>query len=278
MKRINIRKKQKQKIETLNRKFLAFLISTTIILCGCLCFYINFLCTNITKKNFENDSINLYNSISYAPFSINKIVLYSSVTADSSTINQSLLNLNISQYCDIGIYLNKINDKSFAIKSLNINNINVSKTEYGTPCIYSKNLSDFGKCTFLDENKIYDYLNYSIINTSYDINYENNELYDNASSPIYFGFYNKNIKENFVIEASDVIYDATLLKQAIIPLSSINCSLSFSINITTTNDKKYVSNVTIDIPLESNDEKIYNIGYIQKEINCKDQFNFICIK
>ena len=211
------------------------------------------------------------------PFSLRKIILFSSATAEADSVNQ-LLSLNISQYCDIGIYLDKIENDDIKISSLYIDNILMSSPEIGTPYLYKKSVSDLGKCTFNEDSIIDNNFNFNIIDTESELNYNNYEIYSNGTTPISLGFYNQNIKTDFIADTSEVFYNGTLLKQAFIPLTSLNCNISFRINIITNSEEHYICNVNFDIPLESNDESIYDTGYITKEFETIETNKFIRIK
>ena len=95
-------------------------------------------CKNLISVDFSNLNENI-------PFSIRKIILFSSATADGKTVNHSVLNLNISQYCDIGIYLSNNDIENTQIDSLFINHIYVSSPELGTPYLYKKNVEEIKK-------------------------------------------------------------------------------------------------------------------------------------
>lgn len=274
---INIRKKKKLISNQINKKslkLLTLLISTLII---CILIYIFFIQNIFIKVNLEKENFNFSSLNENIPFSIKKMILFSNATAESGSVNQ-LLSLDISNYCDIGIYLNKITDSSISISSLYIDNISISSPELGTPYLYQKVVQDLGKCSFVKENVINDKFNFNVISSEDEINYNNHEIFNNGTTPISLGFYNHNIKTNFILDNSEVIYNGTLLKKAIIPLTSINCSVSFRINIITNTNEHYICNINFDIPFENEDGSIYDIGYITKEFESNEINKFIRIK
>jgi len=273
---INNRKKKKIILKELNSQSLKLLLILIAILLVCCMIYFTFIQNFFIKKELENDSINFSTMNENIPFSIRKIILFSSSTAEASSVNQ-LLNLDISQYCDIGIYINEINDKNLSISSLYIDNITISSTEIGTPCLYKKIVTDLGKCSFSEDDVINDRFDFNIVNLENDINYDNYELYNNCTSPISLGFYNKNIKSGFLSDNSEILYNGTLLKDATIPLSSINCNVSFTINIITNLNEHYICNISFDIPFEDEEGSIYDIGYVTKEFNSNEVSRFIRI-
>ena len=230
------------------------------------------------QKNLEKESINFSGLNQNTPFIIKEIILFSSATAESDSVNQQL-SLDISQYCDIGIYLNKIEDENIIISSLYIDNIVISSPEIGMPYLYKKKISDLGKCSFNEDSIIKDTFQFNIVNTDKDLNYNNYEVYNNGSTPISLGFYNKNIKTGFFPDNSEIFYNGSLLRDASILLSSIKCNISFTINITTNSNEHYICNINIDIPFEDDENNsIYKSGYITKEFDNTETNKFIRIK
>lgn len=274
---INIRKKKKIILNELNKKSLRLLTLLFAVLIICIIIYMFFIQDLFIKVNLEQDSINFSSLNENVPFSLKKIILFSSATAESGSINQ-LLSLDISQYCDIGIYLNKLEDTNISISSLYIDNIVISSPEIGTPYLYKKSVSDIGKSTFNEESIINNRFDYNLIDSNISINYNNYEIYSDGSTPIALGFYNKNVKKQFLTDKSEILYNGTLLKEAIIPLISLNCKISFTLNIITNLNEHYICNINFNIPFENENESIYNTGYITQEFNSNETNKFIRIK
>lgn len=274
---INIRKKKKIISNELNKKSLKLLSLLLLILIICVLVYIFFIQDFFIKINLEKDNLNFSSLNESVPFSIKKIILFNSATAESGSVNQ-LLSLDISNYCDIGIYLNKIQDETISISSLYIDNISISSPELGTPYLYKKIVQDLGKCSFDENNIINDRFDFNIITSESNINYNNYEIYNDGSTPISLGFYNKNIKTGFISDNSEILYNGTLLKEAIIPLTSLNCNISFRINIITNTNEHYICNVNFVLPFENENGSIYDTGYITKEFESDETNKFIRIK
>lgn len=272
MRRTNTRKRNKILAKFSNNKILKLIISLSIIIIIILITAIFFIRNFFINKNFENDALSFYDLNETIPFSVKKMVLFSSATANSKNINQSVSSLNISQYCDIGIYLNNLDKENNIIKSIYIDKISISPTELGTPSLYKKNLLDLGKCSFEEKNIIQDNFHYNIINLDKKIDYNNYEMYNDGSTPISLGFFNKNIKENFLTDDKEILYNGSLLKKASIPQISIKCNVSFTINIITNNDEHYICNITVDIPFENNESSIYTDGYVTENIDKSSKF------
>ena len=228
MRRTNTRKRNKINFKNLDKKAISVIIVLSIFVIFLIFIIVFFVQNTIINKSFEKDY-----SVSAAlnednPFSLNKLVIFSSATVDTKEVNNSVWNLDISQFADICIYLNNTpNDNTLknTVKKLYIDNINISKTELGTTFLYQKSIQDFGKSTF-EDNKIFkDKIDFNLVNTDETANYSNNEIFNNLSNPILVGFYNKNIKTNFLNSNSELDHSGRILKEAKIPQQSIECNI-----------------------------------------------------
>lgn len=271
---INIRKRKQIFMKETNKKILKIIFILILLIIICITIYFRFFKDLSIKNALEKDSINFSEANENIPFSLKKVILFSSATAESDSVNQQLC-LNISQYCDIGIYLNNIENENILISSLYIDNININLPEIGTTYLYKKRISDLGKCSFDENNIINDTMSFNVIDSNIDINYDNYELYSNGTSPISLGFYNKDIKTNFFPDNPEIYYNGTLLKEASIPISSLKSNISFRINIITNLNEHYICNISFDIPFKNDDGSIYDIGYITKEFNSNQLNKFI---
>ena len=110
------------------------------------------------------------------------------------------------------------------------------------------------------------------------INYNNNEIFNNLSTPLSIGFYNKNIKTNFLNSDTQIEPNGRILKKASIPEASIACNVSFNINIVNMLGEKYICNVNFSIPFTDENSSIYENGYIKKEISNLDNYKFLRIQ
>ena len=275
---INIRKQKRIIAKETNSKALKLISILLILIFICSLSYIFFLRNYFSNKNFEEYNLLIANSNSSIPFSLNKIVLYSSSTA--STVNSyndnSVQALDISQYCDISLYIN--NENNSIIKKLYIDNISISNPEIGTPYLYKKALSDMEKCSYDSSKIITNQFQYNIVSKDLPINYGNYELYSDGSTPITIGFFNENIKSNYLLTEEEIKNSSSFLKDAHIPLSSINCNISFVLNIITAKDEHYICNINISIPFENKDgSSIYNTGFVINEIQNDKLSKFIKI-
>ena len=272
----NIRKRKRLLMQELNHKSFYFLLVLCLVLIICVVIYAFFLQNNLRKKHLEKDS-SLFSSLNETiPFSIRKIVLYSSATATTDTLNQ-FVSLHVSQYCDIGIYLNNLDQENTHMEALYIDSITFSAPELGTPCLYKKRIHDLGKCTFAEENKIQDSFAFSLIDDATSLNEDNYELAKDGSTPISLGFYNQDIKKDMIVNQKEIHYNGTLLKTAVIPKSSLQCTVSFTLHIITTTQEHYICNISFPIPFEDKDGSLYENGYVNRTIQADEVSKFIRI-
>lgn len=281
MRRTNTRKRNKINLKNLNKKALRIIYFLSILLIIFIFIYLYFINNLFIKRNFEKDFTKLSSLNDETIFSLNKIILFSSATVDAKELNNAVWNLNISQYTDIAIYLNNSpnsDSNKNIVKEFYITNISITPTEYGTPCLYQKSKSDFGKFSYLDKNKITDNFYFNIESDIANINNSNNSIDKNLSTPLILGFYNKDIKTNFLYSEQQVEYNGKILKQASIPPRSIKANVSFDINIVNEANEHYICNVSFEIPFENGNSSIYEDGYITKEINNLDNYKFLRTK
>ena len=282
MRRLSSRKRNKLILKEMNKKatiIFTILISIILILIAIFSYYIS---NSVIKHCFEKQSVKIASINEDTPFSLKKIVLFSSANVETNDLKNSVWNLNISQFSDICIYLNNstdANNSKNSVKEFYIDNIDISKPELGNTFLYKKHIKDFGKCTFDNNKTINDVLNFEILNSNIASEESeevqvSNTLYD----PIVIGFYNQNIKEKYLSSSSQIDYSGKILKEAKIPKSSIQCNVSFNLNIKNELDELYICNVNFDIPLETDNSSIYNDGYIVQELNNLYNYKFLRIK
>lgn len=175
---------------------------------------------------------------------VNKIVCYSSANAINSSENiKENWEVDIYQYTDIAIYLQKI--RNIEIASVYLDNIEINKKPtLGEANIYRKNIDDFAKNMLLEtaEDKIE-------LKVSLD---GENDFLQNCTSPITISYINKNIKRNYLIPntSQQLTFDETILKRAMILSEEIEAQISFDINIIDSEQNKYIAKITLDIPIK----------------------------
>ena len=146
------------------------------------------------------------------------------------------------------------------LKEVSIQNIQFNtKPNLGEPNLYFKSINQFSKSELKDENKIQDYLDFSISSED-STSLDTPTLYNNLANPITLTYINSNIKTDYTITDTSVpiTYDGSLLKRCNVSLQNIQARVSFDIYITNNLDQKFKSSVYLDIPLENEENSILN--------------------
>lgn len=212
---------------------------------------------NCMKKEFEKELI--------SPFSINKIVYFSTANANSTINQNSSFTINdLYQITDIAIFINNNSNGNFnnknTLKKVTLSNISFSLTpNIGQPNLYYKNLNDFAKNTF-DINHIIDKTVEFETTSENEIDYNSPVLYNNSANPITLSYVNSNIITNYTLAdtISNLSYDGSLLKTCNITLNSIACKIAINIIIENNLDEKFSCPVVLNIPLSTENSTIYD--------------------
>ena len=181
------------------------------------------------------------------PFNLSKILIVSSAEAESKDQNQNnnKWNIDINQYNDIYIELGKNNDYKVTsyIKSVKIENINISKPNKGTIYKYMP---------YSGEGKLFSYEdNYEIVDSltleGSETNETKNLKISNQGGTILFRIVNKDVSE-FVSNGDDEIsYDGTLLAKTGVSRDDVKVNVSFDLVIET-DRTTYRGKVSFELP------------------------------
>lgn len=202
-------------------------------------------------------------------FSISKIYCYSSGAGEANSTNKPQWDLAVSQYTDIAIYLQADTSSGVTqentIQRMAIYDIDISNNEENKADLYFKDLTKFATYDYSEENRIEGTLNYEVINT-HDLDYSKPQIYLGANNPIAVQYIRKDMKNHHMIKdlTEPLQFDGHLLRQASIPLSSMEATLSFKIQIVNQANQEFVAHVHLPIPLEDGEKSIYD-GYLVKE-------------
>ena len=255
-KKINIKDLDKKKVVLTAITIILFII--VLVLCYLL-FY-----KYVLKRNFENSVLDFSSKNEETIFEINNVTFFSSCEAKNKSASSSNFTIeNLYQYTDIALFITSPNEEKTlqnTLKSVYIDNIQYTKAPtLGTPNLYYKNIYNFAKSDIVDSNLITDRLDFNISSED-EANLDIPTLYNNLANPIVLSYINSNIKTDYTITdtSSPITYDGTLLKKCEVLLNSISSSLSFDIYITNNLDQEFKTTVYIDIPLESEEESIYD--------------------
>jgi hypothetical protein len=247
------------------KKKIILTIIVFILLVTDIYLFFNFIYTRFkNEKMIEKYDLEIANQLANSPFKIEKIILYSSASGINKNTNFQNSNwiLDIFEYTDIAIYLSQpdVLDTSNTVQNLKISNItlNVENTKY-TPALYYLDANSFGTNAFLDDNKIENELEFSVLNfdnTDNSIMYNTPIFFSDLSNPITLKFTNT-LLINYSLENTEkLIFDGSLLSKTPLDLQSLKASLSFAIDITNYNNENYFANINIDIPIKNNEQSI----------------------
>lgn len=239
---------------------LAFVI--LIILCLVLIFAYNHfvISDSVSRDNYANQMISISDNNEKTIFSIQKVVLYSNANAIDNSKDQSLSDVSICQFSDLGISIDnsqtssELTDEN-TVKELYIDNIVMtSKLDKGIKILNYKNPFSFGKYREI-ESPINNRIDFKILNTNQENesnNYDEPTFFTDCSNPINLGYLNKDLLTKYSVsnESSTVSFNGKVLKEANISLDDINYNLKFTIHIVNNLNEKFSYNMNLDVNLD----------------------------
>ena len=235
--------------------------------------YKNIIYIKIKNNEFARQTDKIYEENKDPVFKIKQILIYSSANAIDNSEGQTLQDLGILQFTDLGIYIDNNNEKQElneknTVKELYIDNIKLetTKEDKGNKFLTYKSPIKFGKFENLnkpsDENKIeYDILYTNEENSKND--YTKAAFFTDCSNPITLGYINKNIVRNYKISKENNLlsFNGSILKTAKVDLDKISPKISFCIHIINNLNEEYICNLNIDNILKDDKNSIYS-GYM----------------
>lgn len=257
-------KKKKSNFKNLDKKKIILTIITIILFIIVLALCYLLLYKYVLKRNFENSALDFSDKNQETIFEINNVTFFSSCDAKNKSASSSNFTLeNLYQYTDMAFFITSPKEEKNlenTLKSVYIDNIKFTKLPtLGTPSLYYKNIYNFAKSDIIDSNLINNRLDFNISSED-ETSLDTPTLYNNLANPIVLSYVNNNIKTDYTITntSSPLTYDGSLLKKCDILLNWISSSISFDIYITNNLDQEFKCTVFIDIPLESEEESIYD--------------------
>ena len=257
-------KKKKSNFKNLDKKKFILTIITVILFIIVLILCYLLLYKYVLKRNLENSALDFSDKNQETIFEINNVTFFSSCDAKNKSASSSNFTLeNLYQYTDMAFFITSPKEEKNlenTLKSVYIDNINFTKLPtLGTPSLYYKNIYNFAKSDIIDSNLINNRLDFNISSED-ETSLDTPTLYNNLANPIVLSYVNNNIKTDYTITNtnSPLTYDGSLLKKCDILLNWIRSSISFDIYITNNLDQEFKCTVFIDIPLESEEESIYD--------------------
>lgn len=219
------------------------------------------------KSKLENDSITLSENIKNSPFTLSKLIVYSSSYGENQNTNFQKNNwiLNISQYSDIAIYLDHSGEElnsSNTVKKLSLENFHLSSPKLGNPALYYLDSLNFGTSNFNENYKIVDSIEFTVLNDenkNNDIQSNTPVFFTDCSNPITLKYINSSIKENYTVTSNEpIFFDGRLLQMADIPLNDLETNLQFSIHLVNHENKDFYYDISIPIDLEDEEKSVYD--------------------
>lgn len=248
-------------------------------------FYIKIIGTKFGNYKFSNQTEKFAINNERPVFKIDKIVLFSSASAEDNSNDEVLQDMDISQFTDISVSINnrikkeELTDENI-VKKMYIDNLNVDiESSKGEQILNYKNPYIFGKYRLLDnaqDNKI----DFKIIKSNQEndsANYDEPIYYADCSNPISLGYINKNLVTKYSVSdnKNSVTFDGRLLKNANVKFKDMNCIISFKIHLVNNKNKEFECLVVIDNDLDNKTKEIYQ-GSILKTIETEgEEFDFI---
>ena len=239
---------------------LAFVILMILCLTLVFAYYYFVLNDSIYRDNYANQMIGISDNNENTIFSIQKVVLYSNANAIDNSKDQSLSDVSICQYSDLGISIDNSQSSSEltdenTVKQLYIDNIVMSsKLDKGTKILNYKNPFSFGKYKEI-ASPINNRIDFKIVSTNKENesnNYDEPTFFTDCSNPINLGYLNKDLLTKYSVsnEASTVTFNGKVLKEANISLDDINYNLKFTIHIVNNLNEKFSYNMNLDVNLD----------------------------
>ena len=231
------------------------------------------------RKHFNEELENIANNNQIPIFKVSNLLLHSDIyveSNDSSTPSYTW-NINLNQYTDIAIYIEKLQTtETFknTIKSLYIDEINFSEPSKGIPILYYKNPFNFGKYIMNDNNKIEDSFEFKIVTKSDDISdFSYPYFYNDCANPLTLSYINKNIIKDYNVpdNVQSLVFNGHILSNLQIPVDNLSATCTFNINIINYLDEHYKCPITFEIPLKTN-EKTITEGKITKTLDVDEYF------
>lgn len=222
------------------------------------------------KHNFEKSNVAFSQNTQNSPFSISKVVMYSSAYGENknTTFQQNCWILDILQYTDIAIYIDRTSaelNANNSIKKLSLQNLKISGPKIGSGDLYYLDSLNFGTPTKNETYKLTNSLEFSVLNDANKDNwaqYNTPIFFTDCSNPITLKYVNPAVKQNYPISSNEPIFwDGRLLQLANISLGDLTAIVEFTIVIENNQSQKFMYPFILSICLENESSSIYN-GHI----------------
>jgi len=182
------------------------------------------------------------------PFSINKILLVSTVDGNVVDDPENIWNIEVTQVNDIYMYLEKTIEDEQTIKEIRVENFTQNKRPVKGNL---KVLRPTGELSNLYTYSEQDYLNEGITYLGASIDDLKNLEISNNGGMLGFRVSIEELGTYISNEDETITYDGKLLSNLGINLEEIQFNLSFDIIITTSNNISYKGTMNLDMPINT---------------------------
>lgn len=217
------------------------------------------------KHSLEKSSLKINESSQNSPFSISKIVMYSSGYGENknTSFQQSSWILDIFQYSDIAIYIEPAGNElhsSNTVKKLWLEEISVSHPKLGSASLYYLDSLNFGTPNIDENYELADSIEFTVLNDTNetsDIQYNTPIFFTDCSNPITLKYVNQKIKENYTITSNEpVFFNGKLLKMAGVALEDLKANIDFTIHLQSNDKQEFSYHLSLPICLENENVSI----------------------
>lgn len=196
------------------------------------------------------------------PFEISKIVIQSTLDAESKEESENIWDLKLTQNNDIYIYIQKNKDieTQAKIKSIQINRMMITeKNKIGDISVLLPTSNKINQI-FLASTENYLNKNITYYANTTD-NLEKQEICQDGGM-IAFRISNKNIGQYISNEDIEIKYDKSLLEKAGIEEENLKFTFEIDLKIELENNEKYKGTITLELPVDTFEKG----GAVNKEI------------
>lgn len=202
------------------------------------------------------------------PYSIEKILVVSTVNGNVVDDPQNMWNVGVTQINDIYIYINKtLLDGDAVIKEIKLDNFTLNKAPQKGKV---KLLRPTGELSNLYTYSEQDYFNSEIVYTGDKIDDMKSLEISNNGGMLGFRLSLEDLGEYVSNDAQEITYDGKLLSNLGINIEQIKFNVSFDITITTSDDISFKGNLKLDLPIDT----VIEEGSSNKEITNFDDVIF----
>ena len=181
------------------------------------------------------------------PFSINKILLVSTVDGDIVEDTENLWNIDVTQVNDVYMYIQKNNKEEVTISSITLNNFVVNqKNQKGK----LKLLRPTGELSNLYSLSQQDYLTEGITYLGGSVDDMKSLEIGNTGGILGFRMSITELGSYISNEDSEIIYDGRLLSNLGITENELKFEVSFDVIIETSDEVKYKGTIFLKMPVK----------------------------